>query len=237
MASLPTSVLAPLTMPQKPARLIVLAAVCIAIAGCEATFNTYGKKALNYPSRWEAPRVLGEQRLCPSLTGTYDDAAIEGSIWVNKDMPKSCRSAQRCTSLSHYLHNEALFLWKGNHVPEIHDWPTATHVQLIQFNDDELEIVTWDSSVDASVKTRKTLNRKDGDFSCDESGLWLRDRTDSWTVILWGAVARESRLFNIANDGTLTMFKDRSVIGNVFLAPQFATNAFWLKWIPSKEMH
>lgn len=211
----------------------IVLAVCVVVSGCEATFNTYGKKALEYPSHWGDPRIRSEQRLCPVLSGTYLDTAVESS-WSNWQFI-SCKEQGEDCSLSHYLLNKALFLKLSNNVPKIHDWPTATHVQLIQVGDEELEIVTWDDGRPGTVvKTRNTLRQKDGDFSCDERGLWLRNRSDDGILGIANFAARESRLFNITNDGTLTMFKDRSVMGNVLLVPHFVTNAFWLRWAPSQ---
>jgi hypothetical protein len=71
---------------------------------------------------------------------------------------------------------------------------------------------------------RQTLSVANGDFTCDKNGLRLRDKTAAMTILVGSAFTTESRIFNVADDGSLIMKSVWHNQGHHTLFPFSVTN-------------
>jgi hypothetical protein len=100
-------------------------------------------------------------------------------------------------------------------------------VRIAQPSDDVIEIT--------SVGKRYTLTKSAGDFSCDASGLRLKERSSSMLWLISNIVRYESRTFNRAQDGSLIMKSEYHAVGNHTLFPVDTRGEGGARWAASSR--
>lgn len=174
-----------------------------------------------YPTHWSSPQKFPEFNGCPKIDGVYlNRGELTLRAW-NRDCAFIVGGDGECHSLAYnLLHPPHLSGKFGRRI----DKPGIAQVQLHQPSPDLLEITTWPDG------ERHTLSAADGAFSCDASGLRLRDGNSFFTVLFLGRFTREARTFNSSADGYLIMKAELRTIGHHTVFPWEMNDDGWARW-------
>ncbi|MGI9316733.1 MAG: hypothetical protein ACR2QW_05325 [bacterium] len=153
------------------------------------------------------------------IAGTYDEIAE-----FSKQGSRPC-VASECDSLIFSLLSDAHSSFWTHELER----PIADTVRIEQLLPGTLEIIALPSG------KRQTLSISNGDFTCNETGLRLRNKTVTMVFLFSNAVQHETRIFNVAEDGSLIMKSELHSWGHHTFLPLNITSEGWLRWIRVSE--
>lgn len=189
--------------------------------------------AHDYPASWPPRATTFTQDTCPDLSGTYKTS---GELSAEGPPPGN-------SFLIDYLCAEGGLYnpWLENH-PEprraLHPLiNAASSVEIAQPTPETLEVIIWGGhGTGRFILRRDVLSARDGDFSCDISGLSLR-RIYSYKPGLWlgNMLWWEERILGRADDGSLVMKFTRSGFGHHLVFPRGGSVSYWLRWEALRE--
>ena len=177
-----------------------------------------------YPEHWTPPRNTSESNACPNIEGVYlDHGELTIRAW-NRD----CASGWDGTALRGECHSLAYNLLYPPHLTGKFDVridkPGVTQVELRQPLPDLLEVTTWPGG------ENHTLSAVDGAFSCNNSGLRLRDGSTFFTALFASRFTTESRVFKLSEDGYLVMKAENRTVGHHTIFPWQMNDDGWARW-------
>lgn len=187
--------------------------VSLLLASCLSYTGT-----VPYPASWAPVRQSQAGSSCPKIDGVYWDRGEYPGPYVS-GRPCNDRTGE-CRSLIFGLLGDArstLF----NRDSAI-NW--VERVQIEQPSPGIVEIIAQ------ARGTRQTLSMANGDFTCDQNGLRLRDTTAATIVLISNMLSTESRIFNVADDGSLIMKAVWHNRGHMTIIPVSVTNEVLLRW-------
>lgn len=177
-----------------------------------------------YPAHWTPPQNISKFNGCPKIDGLYlDHGELTIRAW-NRD----CASGWDGTAYRGECHSLAYNLLYPPHLTGKFDVridkPGVTQVELRQPSPELLEVITWPGG------ENHTLSAVDGAFSCDDSGLRLRDGSSFFAALLWNRFTTETRAFNFTEDGYLIMKVESRSVGNSTFFPIEMNDDGWARW-------
>ena len=176
------------------------------LVSCFAHTNT-----VPYPDACGSIRASATGGSCPKIEGTYRD---QGEI--SGKGPRSCIYPD-CGSLAFNLLSDPYVFSRG-------DAPSGGLVRISQPSAERVEILGGPRRV------RTALSLAEGDFACDESGLRLKAKSTGLFLLAENVIAEESRIFNVADDGSLVMKVEWHNYGNRLIAGYSNRGAVWVRW-------
>jgi len=173
-----------------------------------------------YPNSWTPIRHGQTGSPCPKIAGVYQDRGDYQPTPYVSGRPCSFKSGE-CRSLIFGLLSDAqsgirieAFKWRS----------TVQQVQIEQPSPGVLEIIAEPGG------NRQTLSMANGDFTCDGVGLRLRDKTAATIVLISNMLSTESRIFNVAEDGSLVMKSEWHNQGHHLIFPASVRYELWVRW-------
>jgi hypothetical protein len=199
----------------QPIRIAASVLVSLLLASCISYTGT-----VPYPASWAPVRQGQAVGSCPKIDGVYWDRGQYQPTPYVSGRPCDFKTGE-CTSLIFGLVSDAQsairiggFNWRS----------TVQQVQIEQPSPGVVEIIAEPGG------KRQTLSMANGDFTCDKNGLRLRDTTAATIVLISNALSTESRIFNVADDGSLIMKSVWHNRGNHTLFPFSVTNELLVRW-------
>jgi len=194
-------------------RILVCLIAPIPVASCLAIKGT-----ATFPPDWAPVKYHHEDDLCPNLAGVYDD---RGELPHATTSGRPCVSdASECESLIFSLLFDAHLDLRQRGVKR--DRVDLVHIQ--QLSPGVLEIVGDPGG------NRQILSLADGDYTCDESGLRLAEKTTGMVLLVSNVISREIRVFNTAEDGSLIMKAEWRNTGHHTFVPFDTKSEGWVRW-------
>ena len=175
------------------------------LASCFTSVNP-----VPYPAAWRPVRPTATQS-CPKIEGTYRD---QGEVAGGG--PRSCTYPE-CGSLAFNLLSDPYVFSKGNA-------PSGGVVRINQPSAGRVEVSGGPRRV------REELSLAAGDFVCDASGLRLRTKSTGLFLVLENSINEESRIFNVADDGSLVMKAEWHNRANQLVAGYSNSGEVWVRW-------
>ena len=173
-----------------------------------------------YPNSWTPIRHGQTGSPCPKIAGVYHDRGDYQPTPYVSGRPCSFKSGE-CRSLIFGLLSDAqsgirieAFKWRS----------TVQQVQIEQPSPGIVEIIAQPR------EKRQTLSITNGDFTCDQNGLRLRDKYTALTLLIANVITTESRIFNVADDGSLIMKSVWHRQGHATLFPLSMADEVLLRW-------
>lgn len=173
-----------------------------------------------YPGSWTAIRHGQTGSPCPTIAGVYQDRGDYQPTPFVSGRPCSFESGE-CRSLIFGLLGDAQ---SAIRIKASKSRSTVQQVQIEQPSPGVVEIIAEPGG------NRQTLSMENGDFTCDGTGLRLRDKTAVTILLISNLLSTESRIFNVAEDGSLVMKAEWHNQGHVTLIPASVRYELWVRW-------
>ena len=188
----------------------LLLSSCIAMTGIEP-----------YPVSWTPIRKSEAGSSCPNIVGVYKDLGEYQPTPSGSGRPCSFESGE-CRSLIFNLLGDAdMAIRIGTNKGQS---TTLKQVRIEQPSPGVVEINA------PSGERRQTLSIANGDFTCDGNGLRLAEKTAFATILISNVIGTDSRIFNVAEDGSLIMKSEWHNRGHHTFFPFNVTNELWVRW-------
>lgn len=184
--------------------------ILISLTSCSITSRQYP-----YPADWAHIQNDPSNISCPILEGIYYDLGEKATF--SSGHPCVIKAGE-CGSLSFNL------LFSDNLAGLSVTRPLVNQIHITQPSPDVLEITTKPNG------EQHKLSISNGDFSCDGAGLRLETKYTTAIAIIANYIQSESRVFNVANDGTLTMNAENRSVGHHLILPVNNTWNRWVRW-------
>ena len=187
----------------------------IVLPACSALFH---EEKAAYPLNWSPVQQTASTGACPRIEGVF----IDGGEYKAPGSGRPCDYGEgECQSLLFAL----LYDYKPVRKRSVYAFFTANanlEVRIEQPSEDEIKI--------AGYGEERTLKKAAGDFTCDKDGLRLAEKTSSTLLLLLDNVSHESRIFNVAQDGSLVMKSEWHNAGNYTIFPFSVRAEGWVTW-------
>lgn len=205
----------------QPIRIAASVLVSLLLASCISYTGT-----VPYPASWAPVRQSQAGSSCPKIVGVYQDRGEYQPTPHVSGRPCNFRTGE-CRSLIFGLLGDARSTLFNSEIP----WDWVERVQIEQPSPGIVEIIAEPGG------KRQTLSMANGDFTCDKNGLRLRDTTAATIVLISNVLSTESRIFNVADDGSLIMKAVWHNRGNHTLFPFSVTNELLVRWTRADPEH
>lgn len=198
----------------QPIRIAVSVLVSLLLASCISYTST-----VPYPASWAPVRQSQAGSSCPKIDGVYQDRGEYQPTPRVSGRPCNDRTGE-CRSLILGLLGDArIDVFKREIARDFVAW-----VQIEQPSPGVVEIIAQPG------EKRQTLSITNGDFTCDRNGLRLGDKTAAMIFLISNGLSTESRIFNVADDGSLVMKAVWHNQGHHTFFPFSVTNEVLLRW-------
>jgi hypothetical protein len=198
----------------QPIRIAASVLVSLLLASCISYTGT-----VPYPASWAPVRQGQAVGSCPKIDGVYWDRGQYQPTPYVSGRPCNDRTGE-CRSLIFNLLGDARSTLFKSETPR--DW--VARVQIEQPSPGIVEIIAEPGG------KRQTLSTANGDFTCDKNGLRLRDTTAATILLIGNVLSTESRIFNVADDGSLIVKAVWHNRGHATLFPLSITNELLVRW-------
>ena len=175
-----------------------------------------------YPAHWPPVQGIQSKGSCPKIAGVYHDLGE----YVSTATGRPCdRYSDDCESLIYALLYDAYMSVKGTGIGR-------KPVDIITIRQPSPGVLDIRSTPDGE---RGELSIAGGDFTCDEDGLRLKERSASLLLGVGNFVSYETRIFNAAVDGSLIMKSAYRTRGHTTIMFADNTGAAWVRWTPASD--
>lgn len=194
--------------------LLIAASVLVSLllASCISHTGT-----VPYPASWAPIRQGQAGGSCPKMDGVYQD---NGESEQSASGRPCTYENGECASLIFGLLGDAHVLGTDREFAR----GGVQRVQIEQPSPGVVEIIAEPG------EKRQSLSMANGDFTCDGVGLRLRDKTSTTIFLISNIFVTESRIFNVADDGSLMMKSMWHNQGNHTFFPFSVTNEELVRW-------
>ena len=205
----------------QPIRIAASALVSLLLASCISYTGT-----VPYPASWAPVRQSQAGSSCPKIDGVYLDRGEYQPTPYVSGRPCNDKTGE-CRSLIFSLLGDAHYFGSDREI--VSDW--LRRVQIEQPSPGIVEIIIQPR------EKGQTLSITNGDFTCDKNGLRLRDKTTAMILLISNVLTTESRIFNVADDGSLIMKSVWHRQGHATLFPLSMSDEVLLRWIRVDPEH
>jgi hypothetical protein len=202
------------TRTPQPIRIAASVLVSLLLASCISYTGT-----VPYPASWAPVRQSQAGSSCPKIDGVYQDRGEYQPTPYVSGRPCNDRTGE-CRSLIFSLLGDAHYFGSDREIAGAR----VERVQIEQPSPGIVEIIAQPR------EKRQTLSITNGDFTCDQNGLRLRDKYTALTLLIANVFTTESRIFNVADDGSLIMKSVWHRQGHATLFPLSMANEVLLRW-------
>lgn len=175
-----------------------------------------------YPAHWAPVQTIQSKGFCPNIAGVYHD---QGE-YVSAATGRPCdRYSADCESLIYALLHDAYMSAKGSGIDR-------RPVDIVTIRQPSPGVLDIGSTPDGETGE---LSITRGDFTCDENGLRLKERSASLLLGVGNFVSHETRIFNVAVDGSLIMKSAYRTRGHATVIFADNTGTAWVRWTPASD--